>query len=63
MEMPGKTINEESKSLLGSLLCKVMDCGTEVPFEELIQKLDALKSDRTHSLDEADERVQRLLKK
>jgi hypothetical protein len=63
MEMPEKTINEESKGLLGTILSGVFDCGDEVPFETLLEKVGYVKPCRECTLDEADQRLQRLLNK
>jgi hypothetical protein len=64
MEMPEKTItSEESKELLGTILAKALDCGEEIPFEELLKQIGYVKQCRENILDEAEQRLQRLLNK
>jgi hypothetical protein len=61
MEMPENLDKTESKRLLGTVLQDTFDCGEEIPFEDLLEKIGYVKPCRECVLDETEQRLIRLL--
>ena len=61
MEMPETQIQRESKELLSEILSQTFEADQETPFENLLEKIEYVKPCVECTLDEADQRVLRLL--
>jgi hypothetical protein len=61
MEMPENKPNAESKQLLGNILARTFEVDESSSFEDLLSMLDGVKACRETVLEEADQRICRLL--